>query len=82
MHASITPDSQVINLSSIKQYSIQHGPKCVHRKTQKFDLYTTELNTNLSLFSHNSKIVQKYSLKGIHYGTGPHVKIFKQKKKF
>ena len=35
-----------------------HGPDCVRHKTQKFDFYTTELNTYLSFFSHNSKIEQ------------------------
>ena len=51
------------------------GPECVRHKTQKFDLYITELNTNLSFFSHNSKIVQKHSLKSVQCGTGPHIKI-------
>ena len=30
---------------------INHGPECIRHKTKKIDLYTTELNTNLSFFT-------------------------------
>ena len=29
---------------------LNHGPECVRHKTQKFDLYITDLNINLSFF--------------------------------
>ena len=67
-------------LATIIVRLVNHHPECVHHKTQKFHLYTTELNTNLSFFSHNSKTVQKPSLKSVQYGTGPHAKIFYQEK--
>ena len=57
-----------------------HGPECVRHKTQKIRLVHNRTQYKFIFFSHNSKIVQKHSLKSVQYGTGPHVKTFKQKK--
>ena len=53
---------EVTTLSDLQLY---HGPECVRHKTQKFDLYTTDLNTKFIYFSHNFKTVQKHSLKSV-----------------
>ena len=71
-----------LEVTTLGDLQLYHGPECVRHKTQKFDLYTTDLNTKFIYFSHNFKTVQKHSFKKCLVWHWTTCQIFLSKKTF